>query len=114
MSGGGINLADCPHHLCSSTVSDASCLVNSLRSSVEIGQYIGLTRSKPDERKFFNVPSPVGKAMKCGLVIAHGEPGYNVGGWSMESVDAVAKSTNESPIGFSGSIIVSGAAIHNA
>ena len=26
----------------------------------------------------------------------------------MESVDAVAKSTNESPIGFSGSIIVSG------
>ena len=44
----------------------------------------------------------------------HGEPGDDVGGWFKESVDAVAKSTNESPIGFSGSIIVSGAAIHNA
>jgi len=48
----------------------------------------------------------------------HGEPGDDVGGWLIESVDAVAKSTNESPIGFSGSIIVSrfigGVAMHNA
>ncbi len=40
--------------------------------------------------------------------MVHGEPGDGVGGWFMESVDAVAKSTNESPIGFSGSIIVPG------
>jgi hypothetical protein len=95
-------------------VSEESCFVNSGRSSVWIGQNIGVIRSKPDERKLFNVPALVGKGTNCGCTMEHGAPGDGVGGWFTESVDAVAKSTNESPIGFSGSIIVSGAAIHNA
>jgi len=69
----------------------------------------GVIRSKPDERKPFNVPSLVGKGTNCGCTMAHGEPGDNVGGWFKESVEAVANSTNDSPIGFSGSIMVSGA-----
>jgi hypothetical protein len=89
-------------------VSEESCFVNSARSSVWIGQYIGVIRSKPDERKLFNVPALVGKGTNCGCIILHGESGGDVDGWFIESVDAVAKSTNESPIGFSGSIIVSG------
>ena len=40
--------------------------------------------------------------------MVHGASGDDVGGEFNESVEVVAKSTNESPIGFSGSIIVSG------
>jgi hypothetical protein len=89
-------------------VSEESCFVNSGRSSVWIGQNIGVIRSKPDERKLFNVPALVGKGTNCGCTMLHGEPGDDVGGEFNESVEVVAKSTNESPIGFSGSIIVSG------
>ena len=70
-------------------------------------------RSKPDERKLFNVPGLVGKGTISGRTVVHGSAA-DVGGF-MESVDAVAKSTNESAIGFSASIMIPiRAAIHNA
>jgi Bifunctional DNA primase/polymerase, N-terminal len=53
-------------------VSVESCFVNSGRSSVSIGQYTGVIRSKPDDRKLFNVPALVGKGTNCGCTIEHG------------------------------------------
>jgi hypothetical protein len=88
-------------------VSEESCFVNSPRSSVWIGQNIGVIRSKPDERKLFNVPALVGKGTKCGLVTVHGEPEDDGGGLRGESVEIAAETINESPIAFRGSIVAS-------